>query len=345
MALLLHERATEAGSEDLVRMTLLEGGADPALVNALIPSRQLEPGEQYRFHFDMTRCIGCRSCEVACNEQNRNPAEIQWRRVGELEGGVYPLTKRTYLSMGCNHCLSADCLRGCPVDAYTKDPITESGFTSSMPGYRKFENGKDHAELAAIWGIDAERLPKSRGLAYPDIIEAAVRRQVKALWFIATNPVVSFPNYDLLTQALRTAEFVVVQDGFFPTPTTEFADLVLPGAIWGEKEGTYTNSERRVTKVNAFARPCRALCWHCYTGFSSCIRSTQCWRWACCWALRVLASVSRCPWAQVGFPGSTRDSPWESPAPATAERRLRRYSLHGSPCTSDGRTSMASRHC
>ena len=105
-------------------MTLLEGGAAPALVNALIPQRALEPGEQYRFHFDMTKCIGCRSCEVACNEQNGNPADIKWRRVGELEGGTYPDTQRTYLSMGCNHCLTADCLRGCPVDAYKKDEVT-----------------------------------------------------------------------------------------------------------------------------------------------------------------------------------------------------------------------------
>ncbi len=114
----------ETGSEDLVRLTLLEGGAAPSLVNALIPDRALAPGEQYRFHFDMTKCIGCRSCEVACNEQNGNPADIKWRRVGELEGGVYPDTQRTYLSMGCNHCLTADCLRGCPVNAYTKDPLT-----------------------------------------------------------------------------------------------------------------------------------------------------------------------------------------------------------------------------
>ncbi len=114
----------ETDSTDLVRMTLLEGGAAPALVEALIPSRPLEEGEQYRFHFDMTKCIGCRSCEVACNEQNGNPADIKWRRVGELEGGTWPLTQRTYLSMGCNHCLDADCLKGCPVDAYTKDPIT-----------------------------------------------------------------------------------------------------------------------------------------------------------------------------------------------------------------------------
>ena len=93
-------------------------------VSPLLPGRTPGPGEQYRFHFDMTKCIGCRSCEVACNEQNGNPADILWRRIGELEGGAYPDTMRHYLSMGCNHCLDADCLRGCPVDAYTKDPIT-----------------------------------------------------------------------------------------------------------------------------------------------------------------------------------------------------------------------------
>lgn len=81
-------------------------------------------GEQYRFHFDMTKCIGCKCCVVACNEQNGNPAEILWRRVGEVEGGVYPQTHRHYLSIGCNHCLEPTCLTGCPVDAYTKDSLT-----------------------------------------------------------------------------------------------------------------------------------------------------------------------------------------------------------------------------
>lgn len=131
----------------------------------------------------------------------------------------------------------------------------ESGFTSSLPGYRKFDNPADREELAALWGVDVESIPKARGLAYPDIIEAAVAGKVKALWFIATNPAVSFPNYKLLEQALHNIEFLVVQDGFHPTPTSEFADLVLPAAIWGEKEGTYTNSERRVSKVNPIVAP------------------------------------------------------------------------------------------
>ncbi len=82
------------------------------------------PGEQYRFHFDMTKCIGCKCCVVACNEQNGNPADILWRRVGEIEGGTYPDTLRHYLSMGCNHCLEPTCMTGCPVDAYSKDGLT-----------------------------------------------------------------------------------------------------------------------------------------------------------------------------------------------------------------------------
>ena len=131
----------------------------------------------------------------------------------------------------------------------------EAGFTSSLPGYRKFDNPDDRQALADLWDIDVRYIPKARGLAYPDIIEAAVTGKIKALWFIATNPAVSFPNYSVLEQALRSVEFLVVQDGFHPTPTSDFADLVLPAGIWGEKEGTYTNSERRVSKANRIVDP------------------------------------------------------------------------------------------
>ena len=131
----------------------------------------------------------------------------------------------------------------------------EAGFASSMPGYRKFESPADRAELAALWNIPVERLPSARGLAYADIIEAAREKRVKALWIIATNPIVSFPNLKALKEAFANLEFLVVQDGYHPTPTTEYADLVLPAAIWGEKEGTYTNSERRVSKVNRAVAP------------------------------------------------------------------------------------------
>ncbi len=131
----------------------------------------------------------------------------------------------------------------------------EAGFASIMPGYRKFESAADREELARLWNVPVERIPTQRGLAYPDIIEAALEKKIRALWIIATNPIVSFPNLKALQQALEGLEFLVVQDGYHPTPTSEYAHLMLPAAMWGEKEGTYTNSERRVSKVNRAVAP------------------------------------------------------------------------------------------
>jgi len=131
----------------------------------------------------------------------------------------------------------------------------EAGFASGIPGYRKFENSEDREDIARLWNVPVERIPTQRGLAYPDIIEGAVAGKIRALWILGTNPLVSFPNIDVLKHALGNLDFLVVQDGFHPTPTSELADLVLPAAIWGEKEGTYTNSERRVSKVNSAVQP------------------------------------------------------------------------------------------
>ena len=89
------------------------------------PIARPAPASSTAFTSTWAQCIGCKCCVVACNEQNGNPAAINWRRVGEIEGGFYPDTPaRSYLSMGCNHCLEPTCLEGCPVDAYTKDPVT-----------------------------------------------------------------------------------------------------------------------------------------------------------------------------------------------------------------------------
>lgn len=82
----------------------------------------LDAGEQYRFGFSMDACIGCHSCEVACAEQNGLPPGTTWRRVGEIEGGDHPHTRRFHLSMSCNQCLDPACLEGCPTNAYVKLP-------------------------------------------------------------------------------------------------------------------------------------------------------------------------------------------------------------------------------
>jgi formate dehydrogenase iron-sulfur subunit len=132
MSLPLLKRATEDGvtfaltrrPSPALRPIPVVPDHGPVPLEARMPTRALQPGEQYRFHFDMGKCIGCKCCVVACNEQNGNPAAINWRRVGEIESGWYPNATRNFLSMGCNHCLEPTCLEGCPVDAYTKDPLT-----------------------------------------------------------------------------------------------------------------------------------------------------------------------------------------------------------------------------
>ncbi len=93
--------------------------------NYSIDIPKLQKGEQYRFHFDATACIGCRCCEVACNEQNNNPADTKWRRVGEMEGGEFPAFTQLFNSMSCNHCIDPECLKGCPTNSYIK--IEETG--------------------------------------------------------------------------------------------------------------------------------------------------------------------------------------------------------------------------
>ncbi len=130
----------------------------------------------------------------------------------------------------------------------------EAGFTASLPGYRSYDDDGERAELAALWGVPVERIPTARGRAYPDIVDAVADGTVKALWIIATNPPVSFPHRGRLEWALSKLDLLVVQDGF-ATPTTALADVVLPAAIWGEKDGTYTNAERRVSRVRKAVDP------------------------------------------------------------------------------------------
>ncbi len=130
----------------------------------------------------------------------------------------------------------------------------EAGAAASLPGYRAWDSAADRAEVAALWNIPVERLPDARGRAYPDIVDGVLDGTIKGLWIIATNPPVSFPHRGRLERALSSLELLVVQDGF-ETPTTALAGVVLPAAIWGEKDGTYTNSERRVSRVRKAVDP------------------------------------------------------------------------------------------
>jgi len=130
----------------------------------------------------------------------------------------------------------------------------ETGFTSSLPGYRNFGDEKALLEYANIVNVPKNIIPTSRGYKYAEIIDAIDRGEIKALWIVATNPLVSFVNQDKLRKTLKKLDLLVVQDAFL-SDTAELADVVFAAATWGEKEGTYTNSERRCNKANKAVEP------------------------------------------------------------------------------------------
>lgn len=130
----------------------------------------------------------------------------------------------------------------------------ESGFTSSLPGYRNYGDVKAAEEYARIVNVPTELIPTSRGYKYGEIIEAIERGEIKALWVVATNPLVSFVDQTRLRAALAKLDLLVVQDAFM-SDTAELADVVFSAATWGEKEGTYTNSERRCNRANKAINP------------------------------------------------------------------------------------------
>jgi assimilatory nitrate reductase catalytic subunit len=124
----------------------------------------------------------------------------------------------------------------------------ETGSLSNLlPGHREAGNADHRAEVADYWGVDA--LPDSPGLSAVELFESVRQGKVKALWIACTNPAQSMPDQNLIQEALTLCPFVVVQEAFATTETCQYADLLLPAASWGEKAGTVTNSERRISRV------------------------------------------------------------------------------------------------
>jgi assimilatory nitrate reductase catalytic subunit len=130
----------------------------------------------------------------------------------------------------------------------------ETGFTSSLPGYRNYGDEVALKEYASLVNVPEEIIPNARGYKYAEIIDAIDRGEIKALWIVATNPLVSFVNQDKLRRALAKLDLLVVQDAFM-SDTAELADVIFSAGTWGEKEGTYTNSERRVNRANKAVEP------------------------------------------------------------------------------------------
>ena len=117
--------------------------------------------------------------------------------------------------------------------------------TTNLLGHRQFENAQHRQEVADELGLDVARIPSQASWPYDRIMEGIERGEIRGLWVIATNPAHSWIDQDRARNLLAKLDFLVVQDMYHSTETAQQADLVLPAAGWGEKEGTFINSERR----------------------------------------------------------------------------------------------------
>ena len=126
--------------------------------------------------------------------------------------------------------------------------------TTSLFGGRSFESDADRAEVAALLGIPDSRIPARKSLAYDQILDAVREGRIRALWIVATNSAHSWIDQSSFTAHREELDFLVVQDMYATTETAGLADLVLPAAGWGEKEGTFINSERRIGRIQKVRR-------------------------------------------------------------------------------------------
>ena len=121
------------------------------------------------------------------------------------------------------------------------------GMANLLSAHRDLANPQHRAEVAALWGV--ADVPSQPGKTAVEMFQAAADGEIKALWIACTNPAQSMPDQATVRRALQRAEFVVVQEAFATAETCAYADLLLPATTWGEKTGTVTNSERRISRV------------------------------------------------------------------------------------------------
>ncbi|GAB4377337.1 MAG: nitrate reductase [Calditrichia bacterium] len=128
------------------------------------------------------------------------------------------------------------------------------GLCHLLPAHRSVANEQHRQEVAKVWGVPVERIQPKPGKHTVAMFEALNKGEIKGIYIMCTNPAQSLPNVSKYLKGLKE-QFVVVAESFFPTATTEFADVVLPAAFWSEKEGVYGCTERRSQYMEKVIEP------------------------------------------------------------------------------------------
>jgi ferredoxin-nitrate reductase len=127
------------------------------------------------------------------------------------------------------------------------------GLANLLPAHRDLNNPLHREEVQKFWG--GTKIDPKPGLTATEMFEALNDGRLKAIWILCTNPLTSLPNVRLAEEALKKAKFVVVQEISNKPESLAYADVILPAAAWAEKEGTMTNSERRISYLNKIIDP------------------------------------------------------------------------------------------
>ena len=168
--------------------------------------------------------------EHTCGKNNvMSVANLQMLlgNMGQESGGVNPLRGQNNVQGACDM----------------------AALPGSYPGYQSLTDPAAKAKFAEAWGFD--NLSEKPGLTIPDMMAGLPTGEVRAFYIFGENLANTEPNIAHAEHELASAEFIVCND-IFPTDTTRFADVILPAAAWGEDEGTFTNSERRINRVRKF---------------------------------------------------------------------------------------------
>ncbi len=177
------------------------------------------------------------------------------------------------------------------------------GMATLLSAHRDIGNAEHRAEVARLWGIDD--VPAKPGKSAVEMFEALRNGDIKIIWIVCTNPAQSMPEQKMIREALKNAELVIVQEAYKTTATCDYADVLLPATTWSEKEGTVTNSERRITRFKpVLKKPAETL---------------NDWEIAVRFAHRLEQLLER---AETLFPYATVESVWNEHRESTRGRDL-----------------------